>query len=75
MNSYTYLEGPIEINDYVKIPCAIGKVIDIHWKWGNENPYYIVEDIVILELRYGQKENELQRNSFRFDNVKKIKYD
>lgn len=62
----------IKEGDVVKIPCGVGKVKELTWKFGNDNPSYIVEDIFIYKLRYGQKEGELQINSFRYEDVKKI---
>jgi hypothetical protein len=59
-------------DDFVIVPCSIGKVKELHWKYGNDNPSYIVEDILITSLRYGQKENELELNSFRSEHCKKI---
>ena len=56
----------------VKIPCGVGKVKKLNWKFGNDNPSYIVEDIFIYKLRYGQKKGELQINSFRYEDVKKL---
>ena len=56
----------------VKIPCGVGKVKKLNWKFGNDNPSYIVEDIFTYKLRYGQKEGELQINSFRYEDAKKI---
>ena len=56
----------------VKIPCGVGKVKELHWKYGNDNPSYIIEDLFVYKLRYGQKEGELQTNSFRHEDVKKI---
>ena len=61
----------IKEGDVVKIPCGVGKVKELFWKFGNDNPSYIVEDIFIYKLRYGQKEGELQINSFRYEDVKK----
>jgi len=66
-NSEEIKEGTI-----VKIPCGVGKVKELHWKYGNDNPSYIVEDLFVYKLRYGQKEGELQTNSFRHEDVKKI---
>ena len=62
----------IKEGDVVKIPCGVGKVKKLNWKVGNDNPSYIVEDIFIYKLRYGQKKGELQINSFRYEDVKKI---
>ena len=71
---YIYITSDEEIKegDVVKIPCGVGKVKKLNWKFGNDNPSYIVEDIFIYKLRYGQKEGELQINSFRYEDVKKI---
>ena len=74
INKHIYITSDEEIKegDVVKIPCGVGKVKNLHWKFGNDNPSYIVEDIFIYKLRYGQKEGELQINSFRYEDVKKI---
>lgn len=69
---YILSDNDIGRGDIVKAPCSIGRVKELHWKYGNDNPSYIVEDIVIISLRYGQTEGELQTNSFRSENCKKI---
>ena len=69
---YITSDEEIKEGDVVKIPCGVGKVKELSWKFGNNNPSYIVEDIFIYKLRYGQKEGELQINSFRYEDVKKI---
>ena len=69
---YITSDEEIKEGDVVKIPCGVGKVKELSWKYGNDNPSYIVEDIFIYKLRYGQKEGELQINSFRYEDVKKI---
>ena len=69
---YITSDEEIKEGDVVKIPCGVGKVKELIWKFGNDNPSYIVEDIFIYKLRYGQKEGELQINSFRYEDVKKI---
>ena len=69
---YFLSDEEIKEGDIVKIPCGIGRVKELHYKLGNDNPSYIVEDLIILSLRYDQKENEFQTNSFRFEDVKKI---
>ena len=69
---YIISDDEIKEGDVVKIPCGVGKVKELTWKFGNDNPSYIVEDIFIYKLRYGQKEGELQINSFRYEDVKKI---
>ena len=71
-NIYIISDEEIKDGDVVKIPCGVGKVKKLNWKFGNDNPSYIVEDIFIYKLRYGQKEGELQINSFRYEDVKKI---
>ena len=71
-NIYITSDKEIKEGDVVKIPCGVGKVKELSWKFGNNNPSYIVEDIFIYKLRYGQKEGELQINSFRYEDVKKI---
>lgn len=71
-NIYITSDEEIKEGDVVKIPCGVGKVKELFWKFGNDNPSYIVEDIFIYKLRYGQKEGELQINSFRYEDVKKI---
>ena len=71
-NLYILSDDEIKEGDVVKIPCGVGKVKELTWKFGNDNPSYIVEDIFIYKLRYGQKEGELQINSFRYEDVKKI---
>lgn len=72
VNIYITSDEEIKEGDVVKIPCGVGKVKELIWKFGNDNPSYIVEDILIYKLRYGQKEGELQINSFRYEDVKKI---
>ena len=72
VNIYITSDEEIKEGDVVKIPCGVGKVKELSWKFGNNNPSYIVEDIFIYKLRYGQKEGELQINSFRYEDVKKI---
>ena len=72
VNIYITSDEEIKEEDVVKIPCGVGKVKKLNWKFGNDNPSYIVEDIFIYKLRYGQKEGELQINSFRYEDVKKI---
>ena len=72
VNIYITSDEEIKEGDIVKIPCGVGKVKELNWKFGNDNPSYIVEDIFIYKLRYGQKERELQINSFRYEDVKKI---
>ena len=74
INKHIYITSDEEIKEgnVVKIPCGVGKVKELFWKFGNDNPSYIVEDIFIYKLRYGQKEGELQINSFRYEDVKKI---
>ena len=72
VNVYITSDEEIKEGDVVKIPCGVGKVKELIWKFGNDNPSYIVEDIFIYKLRYGQKEGELQINSFRYEDVKKI---
>ena len=72
VNIYITSDEEIKDGDVVKIPCGVGKVKELTWKFGNDNPSYIVEDIFIYKLRYGQKEGELQINSFRYEDVKKI---
>ena len=72
VNIYITSDEEIKEGDVVKIPCGVGKVKELFWKFGNDNPSYIVEDIFIYKLRYGQKEGELQINSFRYEDVKKI---
>ena len=69
---YITSDEEIKEGDVVKIPCGVGKVKELFWKFGNDNPSYIVEDIFTYKLRYGQKEDELQINSFRYEDVKKI---
>ena len=69
---YFLSDEEIKEGDIVKIPCGIGRVKELHYKLGNDNPSYIVEDLIILSLRYNQKENEFQTNSFRFEDIKKI---
>ena len=69
---YFLSDEEIKEGDIVKIPCGIGRVKELHYKLGNDNPSYIVEDLIILSLRYDQKENEFQTNSFRFEDIKKI---
>jgi hypothetical protein len=64
-------EEPKE-GDIVKIPCAVGRVKEIHWKFGNDYPYYITEDLITVKLRYGQTEGELETCSFVHADVKKI---
>ena len=71
-NIYITSDEEIKEGDVVKIPCGVGKVKELTWKFGNDNPSYIIEDIFIYKLRYGQKEGELQINSFRYEDVKKI---
>ena len=71
-NIYIIFDEEIKEGDVVKIPCGVGKVKELTWKFGNDNPSYIIEDIFIYKLRYGQKEGELQINSFRYEDVKKI---
>lgn len=71
-NIYITSDEEIKEGDVVKIPCGVGKVKKLNWKVGNDNPSYIVEDIFIYKLRYGQKKGELQINSFRYEDVKKI---
>ena len=71
-NLYIISDDEIKEGDVVKIPCGVGKVKELTWKFGNDNPSYIIEDIFIYKLRYGQKEGELQINSFRYEDVKKI---
>ena len=71
-NLYITSDDEIKEGDVVKIPCGVGKVKELIWKFGNDNPSYIVEDIFIYKLRYGQKEGELQINSFKYEDVKKI---
>ena len=71
-NLYITSDDEIKEGDVVKIPCGVGKVKKLNWKFGNDNPSYIVEDIFIYKLRYGQKEGELQINSFKYEDVKKI---
>jgi hypothetical protein len=71
-NIYITNSEDIKEGDIVKIPCGVGKVKELHWKYGNNNPSYIVEDVFTYKLRYGQKEGELQTNSFRYEDVKKI---
>ena len=72
VNVYITSDEEIKEGDVAKIPCGVGKVKELTWKFGNDNPSYIVEDIFIYKLRYGQKEGELQINSFRYEDVKKI---
>ena len=72
VNIYITSDEEIKEGDVVKIPCGVGKVKELTWKFGNDNPSYIVEDIFIYKLRYGQKEGDLQINSFRYEDVKKI---
>ena len=74
INKHIYITSDEEIKEggVVKIPCGVGKVKKLNWKFGNDNPSYIVEDIFTYKLRYGQKEGELQINSFRYEDVKKI---
>ena len=72
VNIYITSDEEIKEGDVAKIPCGVGKVKELTWKFGNDNPSYIVEDIFIYKLRYGQKEGELQINSFRYEDVKKI---
>ena len=72
VNVYITSDEEIKEGDVVEIPCGVDKVKELHWKFGNDNPSYIVEDIFIYKLRYGQKEGELQINSFRYEDVKKI---
>ena len=62
----------IKEGSIVKIPCGVGRVKELHWKYGNDFPSYIVEDLFTYKLRYGQKEGEIQTNSFRYEDVKKI---
>ena len=69
-NLYITSDEEIKEGDVVKIPCGVGKVKELTWKFGNDNPSYIVEDIFIYKLRYGQKEGELQINSFRYEDEK-----
>jgi len=73
-NEYMYItsKDEIKVGSIVKIPCGVGVVKELHWKYGNEKPSYIVEDLIVSELRYGQKEGELQINSFRSDDCKLI---
>ena len=71
-NIYITSDEEIKEGDVVKVPCGVGKVKKLNWKFDNDNPSYIVEDIFIYMLRYGQKEGELQINSFRYEDVKKI---
>lgn len=73
-NQHIYITNSEEIKEgsIVKIPCGVGRVKELHWKYGNDFPSYIVEDIFVYKLRYGQKEGELQTNSFRYEDVKKI---
>ena len=61
------MSHPLAILFYFKL-----KVKKLNWKFGNDNPSYIVEDIFTYKLRYGQKEGELQINSFRYEDAKKI---
>jgi hypothetical protein len=69
---YITNDEEIKEGDIVKIPCGVGKVKELHWKIGNDKPSYIVEDLFVYKLRYGQKECELQVNSFKCEDVKKI---
>jgi hypothetical protein len=71
-NIYITSDEEIKEGTIVKIPCGVGKVKELHWKYGNDNPSYIIEDLFVYKLRYGQKEGELQTNSFRYEDVKKI---
>lgn len=69
---YIVSEDQIKEGNVIEAPCSIAKVKEIHWKLGDDKPSYIVEDIIIVSLRYGQKNNELQTNSFRSEHCKKI---
>ena len=71
-NIFITNDEDIKKESIVKIPCGVGRVKELHWKYGNDFPSYIVEDIFTYKLRYGQKEGELQTNSFRYEDVKKI---
>jgi hypothetical protein len=71
-NIYITNDEEIKEGSIVKIPCGVGRVKELHWKYGNHFPSYIVEDIFAYKLRYGQKKGELQTNSFRYEDVKKI---
>jgi len=69
---YITSDEEIKKGSIVKIPCGVGKVKELHWKYGDDFPSYIVEDVFSYKLRYGQKECELQTNSFSYEDVKKI---
>jgi hypothetical protein len=69
---YITSDEEIKKGSIVKIPCGVGKVKELHWKYGDDFPSYIVEDVFSYKLRYGQKEGELQTNSFSYEDVKKI---
>ena len=73
-NQHIYIisDEEIKVGDVVKIPCGVGKVKELIWKFGNDFPSYIVEDVFVYKLRYGQKNNELETNSFRYEDVSKI---
>ena len=73
-NKHIYItsDEEIRVGSIVKIPCGVGRVKELHWKYGNDFPSYIVEDIFTYKLRFLQKEGELQTNSFRYEDVKKI---
>ena len=71
-NTYITSDAEIKEGTIVKIPCGVGKVKELLWKYGNDNPSYLVEDLFTYKLRYGQKEGELQINSFKYEDVKKI---
>jgi len=72
LNIYITSDEEIKRGDILKIPCGVGKVKELHWKYGNDNPSYIVEDLFVYKLRYGQNEDKLQINLFRHEDVKKI---
>lgn len=69
---YILSDEEIEEEDIILMPCAIGRVKEIRYEDGNKRRSLICEDLISLSLRYGQKENQLQTNSFLVTDCTKI---
>lgn len=69
---YILSDQEIKEGDIIKTPTSIARVKTINYEDGNKLRSLITEDIIIISLRYGQKEGVLETTNYRAIDCKKI---
>lgn len=69
---YILSDEEIKEGDIIKTPTSIARVKTINYEDGNKLRSLITEDIIIISLRYGQKEGVLETTNYRAIDCKKI---